>query len=858
MGSLPQFSILKGPTRKFNPEFINDIIESRVGDSNTADKIALIFEDGDGNTSKHTYAELNIITNKLARVIKNTIVQEKLQRNLDGDYLVAVNLLPTDRLVLVLLAIWKAGAAYLPLDHAFPGARIEHIMREAKPALVIFDEDSDFYVDAFKLSIDELWSKSSKESEMGIKKNERLKHQSGDLAIALYTSGSTGVPKGVKLPHKVILNRLNWQFKAFPFSETEKVCVFKTALTFVDSISEIWGPLMRGLSLLVIPKEVTKDPERLIEALEKYKVERLVLVPSLLRSILMFVEIKKQDGILSNLKTWVCSGETLVKGAALDFYKYFPENEHRLCNFYGSTEIMGDVTYYVIKGLDQMKSFEKVPIGNPVDNTIVYLLDSEFRPVKAGEIGELYVSGLNLASGYINGRDPDKFIENPLAIDPTYGKLYRTGDFARLEKGTLMYEGRTDSQVKIRGHRVDLTEVEKAVSSIEEVDKAVVLCYKPGEMSQALLAFVTTKQLVSESWIEAYLRKKLTAYMIPQVILVETIPLLVNGKIDRQGLLKMYENTNNNDDYQYQVDIDYTGVPSNQLEAAKVLFETVASVLNRAARAVIKSDANFYNLGGNSLNSIYTITKLNEQGYRIGISDFIAALDLGEILERMTAGTVVDIRPPQFTAQACRLADKEIVTSMITESFYRKADLEQWILSEISENDYRVYLDDMWDPLVEKGLSFIVKNEYQKVVGACINFDLVDEPEVDISSGLLKIFEFLDFVEGPFRQSKLPKEKNKTLHCHMMGTHSSLTSRENILVIQFMEEEVYKLAKNKGFEGILTVNTSPLTQQLGRDVFKYEVLQDYQVNQYVAPDNTKPFGLAPDSQRALIQWKAVV
>lgn len=185
-------------------------------------------------------------------------------------------------------------------------------------------------------------------------------------------------------------------------------------------------------------------------------------------------------------------------------------------------------------------------LGIPVDNTIIYLLDSELRPVKSGEIGELFVSGLNLASGYVNGRDKEKFLENQLAIDPIFSKLYRTGDFARLDQDVLLYEGRTDSQVKIRGHRVDLSEVEKAVSGVEGVEKAVVLCYQPGEMNQALLAFVKSSALMNENQIENILRNKLTSYMVPQVILVESIPLLVNGKIDRQALLKSYENTNNN------------------------------------------------------------------------------------------------------------------------------------------------------------------------------------------------------------------------------------------------------------------------------------------------------------------------
>lgn len=157
-------------------------------------------------------------------------------------------------------------------------------------------------------------------------------------------------------------------------------------------------------------------------------------------------------------------------------------------------------------------------------------------------MGELFVSGLNLASGYVNQRDPEKFIDNPLAIDPTFSKLYRTGDFARIEKGILVYEGRTDSQVKIRGHRVDLTEVENALAALDAVEKAIVLCYRPGEMNQTLLAFVTVSQVASENEVEALVKNKLPAYMVPQVVVLENIPLLVNGKVDRQMLLKNYEN----------------------------------------------------------------------------------------------------------------------------------------------------------------------------------------------------------------------------------------------------------------------------------------------------------------------------
>uniref|UniRef100_A0AAR5Q839 AMP-dependent synthetase/ligase domain-containing protein n=1 Tax=Dendroctonus ponderosae TaxID=77166 RepID=A0AAR5Q839_DENPD len=853
MGTLPQLSIIKGPTRALQANVLHKLFEN-VANGESAQKPAVIFA-GNESSRHHTYEEIDKITNKIARTIQETVQKNNLPRNQDGDYIVAVNMHPSDSLVIVLLSIWKSGCAYLPLDHAFPGPRIEHIIRESRPVMVIYDEDSPFYLDTFKLSAGEIFKHSENQPNTSLNGSPILQHEKDDLAIVLYTSGSTGVPKGVRLPHKVILNRLQWQFKRFPYSLTEKMCVFKTALTFVDSVSEIWGPLLNGLCILVVPKALTKDPEKLVNLIDEYQIERLVLVPSLLRSILAYLQLQNNAQALKSLKTWVCSGETLAVSLAEEFFRYFKENGAKLCNFYGSTEIMGDVTYHVIEAVRQLQHLHKVPIGLPLDNTMIYLLDKDFRPVKAGEVGELFVSGMNLAAGYVNGRDPEKFVENPLAIDPVFSKLFRTGDFAKIEKGTLVYEGRTDSQVKIRGHRVDLSEVEKAVNSLEGVDKAVVLCYKPGELSQALLAFVTTKELLSEHQIEILLRDKLTNYMIPQVILTEHIPLLVNGKVDRQGLLKMYENTNNNDDSMPEVEISYEGVPAHQRPAAKDLFETVAAILGRSVRDAISVNANFYEVGGNSLNSIFTICRLTEKGYHISIGDFISAIDFGEVLQRMTEDTKIMKQPPSFAAELLKPDYKTPVLDMVTTSFYNKADLEQEIISELSVSDYDELMEALWQPLLDKNLSFVARNEAGKLCGVALNFDARDEPEVEIKSKLNIIFEFLESVEGPIRDQQLPAGKGTILHSFMMATHSSLTPKENVAVFQFMEEEVQRLAKSRGFAGIFTTNTSPLTQQLGTDVYKYQNMLTYQVNQYVASDGTKPFGLAPDDKRVIVQWK---
>lgn len=163
---------------------------------------------------------------------------------------------------------------------------------------------------------------------------------------------------------------------------------------------------------------MTKDPTQLAAALDKYGIERLVLVPTLLRSILIYLSIANDAKLLRRLRLWICSGETLSASLATEFYDYFAEEEHILCNFYGSTEIMGDVTYFVCEGRAQLQKYISIPIGRPIINTNIYLLNSEMKPVRRGEIGELFVAGANLAHGYVNGRDKDRFVDNSLTVEP--------------------------------------------------------------------------------------------------------------------------------------------------------------------------------------------------------------------------------------------------------------------------------------------------------------------------------------------------------------------------------------------------------------------------------------------------------
>ncbi|XP_054013397.1 beta-alanyl-bioamine nonribosomal peptide synthetase ebony [Hylaeus anthracinus] len=857
MGTILQQSVLKG--RQTDGIKEKDLLHKLFKETtaNYSSQLAVYYEDDNGDEHTFTYDQLNQLTNAMARCLREWEKPENASQTL-----VAVCMKPSHQLPVILLAIVKAGMAYLPLDPEFPMSRVKHVLQEARPFMVLIEEeaDSSIYENAITVTYDQLLDRSRDES----KDDLELQGDPEQLAIVLYTSGSTGVPKGVLLPHATVLNRLRWQWRELPYATNETHCVFKTSLTFVDSVSEIWGPLLQGRTLVVIPKHTTKNPERFVHELDKHKIQRLVLVPSLLHSMLMYLSLRDKNNVLGSLKLWVCSGETLPVSLAEQFFATFRDGDKILANFYGSTEIMGDVTYHLLTNRNQLQMAEKVPIGKPLDNCIVYIANKDMRLVPQGDVGELIVAGRNLAAGYIRDNDSRKFLVNPHAIDPEYSKIYRTGDYARISKGVVIYEGRVDSQIKVRGHRVDLTEVEKAVSKAPDVNEVVVLCYKPGELSQTLIAFVTTTNgSTCPEKIETFLQATIPLYMMPRIIIVDNIPLLTNGKTDRQALLKRYESSDINREEDSCVDVDYASVPGKDLKKAMVLFPTVASVIGRGGRANVTLDANFYELGGNSLNSIYTVTKLRDQGYEIGITEFITAKNMAEVLDRMRISTEdtsqeVKLNEEEHRYEMLNDSHKQDVIEIITESFYNKADLEQLLMPDISKDDYRLMMDLLWEPLVEKNLSFVVKSARDgRTIGVGLNFDLWDEPEVILDSKLTIVFEFLEYLEAPIRERKLPKGKGQIIHNFMMTTSDDLNAAENVILMREMEEFCLQLAKRKEYAGIFTTNTSPLTQQLGMDVFGYETMLTYQVNKYMAPDGTKPFGKALDSQVAICSLKMI-
>ncbi|HEX6547667.1 MAG TPA: amino acid adenylation domain-containing protein [Candidatus Dormibacteraeota bacterium] len=484
-------------------------------------------------------------------------------------------------MVVGMLGAMKAGAAYLPLDPAYPKERLAYMLVDSRANVLMTTGEPGLEATA-RLRLDgELGSDAGPVAETA-----------GEIAYVIYTSGSTGRPKGVRGRHRATVNRLAWMWRAYPF-EAGDTCCQKTAISFVDSIWEIFGPLLRGVPNVILPDEDVRDPHRLLQRLRREEVTRIVLVPSLLRSLLA-AEPELGTG-LPALRTWVTSGEALPGDLAARFLEAHPEA--LLLNLYGSSEVAADATFYEV---ESARPEEPVPIGRPIANTRVYLLDRNLRPVPIGVRGEIFVAGDCLSAGYIHqpGMTAERFVELDLGSRQL---AYRTGDLGRWRRdGMLEYAGRADQQVKIRGFRVEPAEIEAALEEVDSVEGALVVPRRlAGDLQ--LVAYVATgagPELVEE--LRAACSRRLPAHMHPAAyVTLSAFPLTPNGKIDRLALPSPPE--------QDPLSGGYVA-PRSKLESS------VAAVFADVLRLKqVGAHDDFFRLGGHSLTATQAVSRLRAQ-----------------------------------------------------------------------------------------------------------------------------------------------------------------------------------------------------------------------------------------------------
>jgi amino acid adenylation domain-containing protein len=412
----------------------------------------------------------------------------------------------------------------------------------------------------------------------------------------LYTSGSSGKPKGVEGTHRGALNRFQWMWERYPF-QPEDVCCQKTNLGFVDSVWEIFGPLLAGIPSVILPQEALLDPEELLGQLAAHRVTRIVLVPSLLRALLDHAPNLGER--VPELNVWSCSGELLSWDLARRFRNACPQAT--LLNIYGSSEVAADVTWYQVEDGREEPGTVSVPIGKPIRNTQVYVLDQYRNPVPVGVRGEIYVGGAGLALGY--WRQPEltaeRFVPNPIAPDRSE-KLYRTGDIGRWRSdGELEYLGRVDSEVKVRGMRIDLGEIETVLVSHEAIEEAVVELTGQGA-EQRLVAYLVTAAEhpnLSARELRMHLRAKLPEHMVPaSFVLLETMLLLPSGKVNRRSLQEAIG-----------IELSEQGLISPRTEVEQKLAEMWKELLKLKE---VGMDQNFFELGGHSLLVLQVMARI--------------------------------------------------------------------------------------------------------------------------------------------------------------------------------------------------------------------------------------------------------
>lgn len=539
----------------------------------TPQAVALKFE----NISL-TFAELNERADRIAAFLTEQGTEVENLIALIGDR--------SPDLIACILGILKAGCAYLPIVPTTPPERIQNILEDAGAGILLTDNPelkSSANIKAF--TFEEAGTSSAKFKQRTI--------HIENLAYVIYTSGSTGKPKGVMNSHAGAYNRLIWMQKEFNLTAEDRV-LQKTPFDFDVSVWEIFLPLITGAGMVIASPDEHKNSRYLKETIIRENISLVHFVPPMLR---LFLDSLENDFSPSALRAVVCSGEALPKDLEGVF---FQKMTSQLYNLYGPTEAAIDVTYWLCRENDDKQT---VPIGFPIDNTQIYILDDHLNPVPVGLTGELYIGGQNVARGYLNrpALTAEKFVPDPYSKVPG-AQLYKTGDVVRyLSDGSIEYIGRSDFQVKIRGNRIELGEIETVLRDFAEVRDTLVTVLNTDGKDKNLVAFIVVEEnfSVTAAQIKEHLRKKLPEYMIPDFVEpVVQFPLTANGKIDRFKLQQLFIKKR-------QSETPFVA-PRTPLER-----EIAEMWKNLLGIEEIGVEDNFFTLGGHSLLLIQFASRLN-------------------------------------------------------------------------------------------------------------------------------------------------------------------------------------------------------------------------------------------------------
>jgi amino acid adenylation domain-containing protein len=597
-----ELEALHGPVQSVPDATVAALFEAQV--SRTPDAIAVTCGD-----ESLTYAALNRQSNRLAAILRafgvrpDSVVPVCAERSLE--------------LVVGMLGVLKAGAAYLGIDPFYPRDRIAFMLDDSHAALVLTDSRAQERVAHANIPLVLLDDYGTEEAAYDTPcENPTAAAGPQNLAYVIYTSGSTGKPKAVAVDHRALCNHMTWLQAQFPLGADDRV-LQRTSISFDASVWEFWAPLLTGAQLIMAPPERHADGGSVLRWITAHAITVVQMVPSLLR---LFIDADS-DGEAVSLRRIFCGGEPLPRELVEHVLTRLPGVE--LHNLYGPTEATIDASAWTCGAADTSAP----PIGRPIANTRAYVLDRASGRVPIGVAGELFIAGAGLARGYL-GRPSltaERFLPDP------YGRpgarMYRTGDRARWRQdGVLELIGRGDDQVKIRGFRMELGEIEAALRAVPSVAQAVAVARDDEGGSMSLLGYVVFERgaTMDSAALQEHLRRTLPEYMVPSTIVaLDALPLMPNGKIDRRSL-------------------PAPAKPRSEYRAPRTPVEQTLCAIFAEVLGVarIGIDDDFFALGGHSLSAMRAIMRSRAQ---LGIE-----LSFRALLERGTVAAIAD----QFTDAA--------------------------------------------------------------------------------------------------------------------------------------------------------------------------------------------------------------
>lgn len=581
---------------------VHELFEEQV--EKTPDAIAIIFE---GRQS--TYFELNRRANMLAHHL--------MRQGVGPGTLVGVCVERSIEMAVGILGVLKAGGAYVPLDPTYPEERLAFMVEDSGAPFLLTQERFSAELLHNKsriLCLDRDWDAIDRESPW----NPSRTVSAANLAYVIYTSGTTGKPKGVMVSHRSVCNYLCWKKKTLTLTAADRL-LQKTSLSFDVFVSEFFESLLAGARLVLARPDAQQDSAYLIDLICEQEITAITFVPSMLRAFLDEPEVRR----CKSLRRVGIGAEVMPVALKEKFHRHL---DAELYHCYGPTEATIAVTYWSCNRGDKSLT---VPIGRPIANTRIYILDRHLQPVPVGVPGELHIGGECLAAGYLNRPDltAEKFIPDPFSDDPGE-RLYKSGDLARyMPDGAIEFLGRIDDQIKIRGFRVEPEEIEAALGRHDAVRSVAVVVREDGSGDRRLVAYMVRKQDVTSAELRDHLRNKLPNYMIPSTfVYLDSLPLMPNGKVDRDGLPAI-------DSTFLEREKPFV-LPRTQTE--QVIAEIWREVLGLDRVSVYDS---FFALGGHSLLAMQAVSRLRKAlGVEIAVRALFENVTIAEFASLIDEG----------------------------------------------------------------------------------------------------------------------------------------------------------------------------------------------------------------------------